>query len=482
MNQKDFMVDLHCHPNIKAFNSGHPKPTKNLWEKIEHEFSDTGFMRIIRDKSTHILKRSQCNLDTCIEGNVRVINLSLYPMEHGFLNLRDVPGLMMGKNSNELTAYIAGLNVAKVNYMKSDTKRYFKDLIQEYEYVRDGEGPSPDGKNAYKIVNNYTELKQVIDNEPNTIAVILSIEGGHAFGCGEEAYEGMPIEEHKALISENIKKVKDWKYPPFTVNLAHHFWNQLTGHATSIKAPVNGLLTQARGKDKGLTELGRHALREMLSRHNGKRIVIDTKHMSIAARFEYYGFVRNYNYLNPDDKIPIITSHSGVNGYKDMTTSLRKKDNMAKSRKSVFHKWSINVSDEEIRIIQESGGLIGVMMDKGLLGGINLINKAAAIEDVAKQREEFCRLIWLNVFQIIDAVGHEGGWDVPAIGTDYDGTITHIDPYETAADMPTLREDLIAYLHKHGNKKDLWYGQTPEQMVARIMNGNAMQFYKKYFI
>ena len=63
-----------------------------------------------------------------------------------------------------------------------------------------------------------------------------------------------------------------------------------------MKPPVNALLNQNRGMDKGLTELGRHVLRELLSRENGKRIIIDTKHMSVQSRKEYYGFVRNYNY------------------------------------------------------------------------------------------------------------------------------------------------------------------------------------------
>ncbi len=80
MSDSTFMVDLHCHPNIKSFNSGYPKPTKNMWERIEHEYTDNAFMRLIKEKSTHILKHSQCNFDALVEGNVRVINLSLYPM------------------------------------------------------------------------------------------------------------------------------------------------------------------------------------------------------------------------------------------------------------------------------------------------------------------------------------------------------------------------------------------------------------------
>lgn len=481
MSKSPFMVDLHCHPNIKSFQSGHPKPQYTMWDKIEHNYVDTGLMRMIRNNTGHIHKQSQCSFNQLLDGNVRVINLSLYPFERGFVNLRNVPGLMIGKNSDTLISHIAGIDERRAYFLRTGKSDYFKELKEEYKYVVDGQGPSPDGKRAYQVVNNYKELKDVIDNKPNTVAVIISVEGCHALGTSDDVTDGLSLEEHKELLTDHIRQIKNWDYPPFTMNLAHHFWNGLGGQATSFKAPVNNLINQNRGLDKGLNELGRHVLRELISDRNGKRVVIDTKHMSVASRKEYYGFVRNYNYLVPDNKIPIITSHSGVNGYKDMDTSLRKKDNMRKSKKSVYHKWSINVSNEEIRIIAESEGLIGVMMDKGLLGGTDHIDRISAMDSEEKQRMEFCKLIWHTFFQIVEAVGDESGWNVPSIGTDYDGTITHIDPYDTAEKMPLLYNDLITYLEEHKIKQDLWYDYKPKQMVDKIFNGNAMNFYKKYF-
>jgi hypothetical protein len=49
-------------------------------------------------------------------------------------------------------------------------------------------------------------------------------------------------------------------------------------------------------------------LRSLLSRENGKRILIDTKHMSLTARKEYYEFVRNYNAINPNDMIRLFAA------------------------------------------------------------------------------------------------------------------------------------------------------------------------------
>lgn len=479
----NFVVDLHCHPNIKSFNSGHPKPTKNIWEKIVHDKADKPFLRFIRKNTIGIHKESQCNFYALAKGNVRVAQVSLYPIEKGFTRLRNLPHFIVGHNATEeMFELISGMSKERVKVIKEQSNHYFHDLNKEYQYMAKGQGPSPCGEYEYKIVNNYSELEEVVNNQPNTIAVILSIEGAHAFGCGNDETEKMSLEDLKTELSKNIKKVKDWEHPPFSVNLAHHMWNQLTGHSTSFKNPINLLLKQGKGLDRGLTELGRHVMRELLSTDNGKRIHIDTKHMSVKARQEYYGFVRNYNFLNPENKIPVICSHTGVNGYKDLETSLRKKDNNKKSKKSILHKWSINISQEEIRIIHESEGIIGIMLDKGMLGGGNHGERISAFDSEEKKRREFTKLIWYNIFHIIKAVDDRSAWDVVGVGTDFDGTITHMDPYDTAEKFPMLQEDLLNYLKKHEYQKELWYDYSPEQLVSKLMNENALAFLKKYFV
>lgn len=482
MSRDDFFVDLHCHPNIKAFNSGKNKPKRNLWENIPHPDADTGFMRWVRKSTANILKESQCNFDQMIQGNLRVANVSLYPVERGFLRMRNVPNFLVGGDRIEqMIEHITGMALDRVIVMKDNENRYFKDLVKEYEFVRDGQGPSPDGKASYQLVNNYTELQEAL-KKPNNIAVIIAIEGAHALGTSTPVSSKMNQAELQEMMTDHIRQIKAWEYPPFTMNMAHHFWNQLCGHSASFKRPMNGLVNQNKGKDRGFTDLGRHVMRELLSRDNGKRIIIDTKHMSVESRKEYYGFVTNYNYLNPADKIPVVCSHAGVNGYKDLDSSARQKDNFRKAKNGNFYKWGINLSNEELNIIHDSEGLVGIMMDKGMLGGHELIERISALKDLEKQRHEYCRIIWLNIFQIIKAVGKPTAWDVMAIGSDYDGIIQHVDPYEGAGKYPLLRSDLIAYLEETNLLKELWYGHTPKQLVDKFTHQNAMAFYKKFFV
>ena len=117
-----------------------------------------------------------------------------------------------------------------------------------------------------------------------------------------------------------------------------------------------------------------------------------------------------------------------------------------------------------------------------MLGGLDTIKKISEITDSVKQRKEFSRLFWDNAFQMVKAVGEKSGWDVVAIGTDFDGTITHMDPYESSAKFPLLQSDLIAYLEENRYQEELWYGYTPTELVRKMMHGNALHFYKKYFV
>lgn len=473
-------IDLHCHPNMKPFQSGYPTPTKNMWEKIFHR-NGGGFTKTANGISDHVLKESQTNLDTLVEGNVRVFQLSLYPTERGFLKMRNVPRLVVGKKRiNTLHEVITGYS-AEAIAESNKHYRYFDELQAEYAFVESQIGKNADGKHHFVMVNNFDELQKALQKK-NTLIGIVTIEGGHALGTGAPETDKLSEQELCDILTKNIATVKQWNYPPFVINLAHHFWNHLSGHAKSFKRPINSLVNQNKGKNKGITDTGWHVIRQLLSRENGKRILIDVKHMSVVARKEYYAFIQTYNTINPNDKIPILYSHAGVNGFASMESSIRENDVMRKARKHRFFRWSINISNEEVRIIHQSGGLIGLMMDRGLLGGLDTISKIVAMKDNEKKREAYAHLFWDNVFEIIEAVGDKSGWDIVAIGSDFDGVITHMEPYESAAKFPLFQQDLIAFLEKKDYKKELWYGNSPVELVEKIMSGNALRFYERFFV
>lgn len=480
MHPSDITIDLHCHPGMKPFNSGHPYPVADMWGNIEHKLA-TRFATRVNNLSPHIFKGSQCNLETLAEGNVRVFNISLYPIERGFLHLRNVPQALIGKNKvDTLQEVITGFDVERIRHIKTHYN-YFEDLVAEYEYVFNQQGSSLDGEKKFLLANNYDEIEAALKHK-NTLVGIISIEGAHCLGVGTPESEDKTEEQLLELLTENIAKIKQWEFPPFTINLSHHFWNQLSGHATSFKPPINSVVNQNKGKDRGITDLGWHVIREFLSRENGKRILIDTKHMSAQARKEYCEFIFNYNYINPKDKIPLVVSHAAMNGMGTLDGSIRDNDVPAKARKHRLYRWSINVSNDEVRYVHQSGGLIGLMMDRGNLGGLDTIKEIVAITDDAEKRAAYAKLFWDNAFQAVKAVGNKSGWDVLAFGSDFDGTITHMEPYPSAATIPTFQQDLIHYLTTTNYHQDLWYDYAPADLVHKIMHTNAIRFYKKFFV
>ncbi len=481
MNNIPSFSDIHIHPTLKPFNSGHPKPVRNMWEDFKHIEPTTPAGRFAINNSKDVAKYSQTNLYNLIKGNVRVAFVSLYPMEKGFVKFRSVPRVITGKKGfDELTAIATGYDPARVRFLMKH-QDYFQELNDEYKFLKGNEGKSPCGKYHMKIVNTFSELKDVAENRPDTIAMVMTIEGSHVFFNKAMMSGKLGKKEMKDELKKNIIAVKEWENPPFIMNLSHHFYNELCGHAKSFNVLVGeGLVNQKKGMESGLTGLGIKALKEMLSNSNGRRIYIDTKHMSLQGRREYYNWVRSYNYLNKNDNIPIICSHTGMNGFRTMVGSGMKKDSDTKNAKSRFFNWSINLSDEEIKIIHDTKGIIGIMLDKTKLGGAKFIKELKTAQDKDSYKDMVIEMFFENVFQAVKAIGKPEAWNTLAIGSDLDGGINTIENYEAAEKFPELYDDLYTWLQKTKYQKALWFGLTPEDMLNKIFYRNTMAFCEKY--
>ena len=104
------------------------------------------------------------------------------------------------------------------------------------------------------------------------------------------------------------------------------------------------------------------------------RVLIDTKHMSIAARKDYHQYIFKKN--QSSDQIPIIQTHTAVNGrsFNELKKQLNNNQELRNkyARNSKFNTASINLFNEEIVEIIESDGLIGFMLDEKRLIGKKL--------------------------------------------------------------------------------------------------------------
>ncbi|MBE2246446.1 MAG: membrane dipeptidase [Candidatus Competibacteraceae bacterium] len=479
----DYFADIHVHSTLKSFNSGYPSPRHTIWDDVTHNLGKTAPARLIYNSSREVAKYSQSNFYELAKGRVRVATVSLYPLEKGFLEMRSLSKAVTRLQARkEMVEAITGYAYSSVEHILKHND-YFEELQSEYKYIRDHQGDSPDGNYAYRIVNNFEELTQTIKSDKRTLAIVLSIEGAHVF-YNEKMLSGkLSPQEMKKELMQNIIAVKNWGTPPFTINLSHHFYNGLCGHAKSLAGIMgSGILNQNKGLESNLTGLGIKCLKELLSPNNGKRILVDIKHMSLSGRKELYNWIRSYNYLSKNDKIPIVCSHTGINGYKTMSSSLLRPDNNQKNNRMYFNRWSINLSDEEIRIIHESGGIIGLMLDKYKLGGGLFFKSLKLLKDEQQLRDAYCSIFMDNALQIVSAVGNKSGWDCIALGSDYDGAISHVDFYDKCSTMPQLSNDLISFLERTRHGRSLWHGYKPNEIVDKILRKNVMDFYQQHFI
>ncbi len=477
---RDFFVDIHAHATLRAYNTIVTEGQRNIWEKTHNPTFDTALSRWARLKSREIAKSSQANLYNYAEGNVRIVFDSLYPFEKGFLNLRKLPTAMLGRNgADQLLQTITGFDPHQISALRKN-RNYFQELLGQYAFLAKGQGLSPDGRYSYQLAGNYAEAKAITDSDPNKIAVVVTIEGAHSLNCGLPSLNGK-TGSSELEIMQNIGTIKAWKAAPFFINLAHHFYNELCGHTRSMKQGMYQTVNQKKGIGAGITPLGWKVLHELLANDNGRRVLIDTKHMSLKARKEYYKMLESYNRLATGDRVPIICSHTGFSAHDTMKASGKKRDKKRKSLKSDFHNWSINLSDEEIKIIADSGGMIGLMVDKGLLGSHHKVQQIKEIQEKEGQKDALLELIAQNIFQAINAVGTRAGWDLLALGTDYDGMITHVDMYPEASSLPNLKADLVDFLKRKRYGEALWFGYEPEQMVQKVMQTNALAFLEKHF-
>ena len=478
---QEFFVDIHCHPTMRAFHTTPNGSKKNIWECTKNDVIDTILGRWAWSQSKEVSKFSQSNFYNCINGKTRVVFDSLYPMERGFINFNKIPELLIGEKAVETLAVTAsGVSTDQFKKYKN-SHDYFTELNEQYHFLVDNQGASPCGKYNYKIVNNYSELDESLKKSETTINVIITIEGAHVLGCGTEISKKIPLEELKQILKNNIKTIKQWQHPPFFITFAHHFWNQLCGHATTLSAPTNIVCNQTKGLDTAFTELGSFVLDELLSTKNGKRILIDTRHMSVESRRHYINYVSNYNKLNPDTRIPLITSHSAVNGFETMTQSREVKDSKTKKKLTSFCAWSLNISAEEAIAIHESEGIAGIILDKGRHSDINILKSIDKTKSKEEKKELFLRLICDNIFFFISSINKKSAWDVITLGTDFDGVITHFDHYNEMATLPELKQDLINFLKKNNYKSELWFNYTPDELMDKIFTQNAMNFLKKNF-
>lgn len=461
-------ADIHCHPTLKAFGHSFDKRKNVRADMWFHQ--PPSFITKKLHQFTGATKFSQSNFTSLARARAKIVLLSLYPFEKGFF---------MGSRVHPLLLALIGgwgleIGFRRIRHLQKH-KNYFNDLLSEYEFVLNSNRQQViDGAtHSWQLTTNWQDV-ELITGQENSIAVIITIEGAHVFNSGLAEF-GVATDEASMLA--NIAKVKSWKYPPLFITLAHNFNNDLCGHARSLQR-LGNLVNQNKNMETGLTPLGKKVIDALLDNSNGRCILIDLKHMSLASRQQYMQLLKTDF---SEREIPLLVSHGAVTGLSFNGQKINA------GCYDIFNEASINFYDEEIIAIAKSGGLFALQMDIGINTDLKkLKSNMPRIANEIPHRSS-ARIIW-NQLQHIAVLLDKLGmfcWGTAAVGSDFDGGINPLPGIFTAEGFEPVAKELEILAGNFLARNTLTLAQnihtTAEEIVDLFFYGNMVSFLKKNY-
>lgn len=362
-----------------------------------------------------------------------------------------------------------------IGFLMSERYDYWEEFIKEYEFLASVDGqlktatlelPASHQRGQAKvpvqgrlsIIKTSEQLAQIIDDEDNRdVAMLLTIEGGHVFSIDPQQ-RALPKEK----ILERVRYLKSMAHPIFFITIAHHFDNGFCGHAHSIPDAAKLVMDQSYRLHEGFErqdDLGLSVARalldldEQLQPQGHRRILIDSKHMSAQARREYYNeIIEPYQaqWSTWDEakqqrypQIPVFFSHGAYSGVPSLEAQIRDA-HLEDDRwhNGPFYAWNINLSDEDVRMVHKTDGLIGLVFEQRVAG-------VKPFESIPA--EKLSQILIRHILSMVDVVMLDSRieqadklkiWDCICLGTDYDGFIDPISRYPTVLDLDLFAQDL----------------------------------------
>src|SRR5258706_9026525 len=243
--------------------------------------------------------------------------------DQGFLKNKLGTGLIGDIVDN----FASGFGRPRINTIQG-MKDYWKDFMNEMKFMEEGENKPVkiDGYwYTYRLPGNFPELLRNIQfneddkagttaSKPIIISLICAVEGLHVLNCGLE--KNCDPDE----VKKHARELKTLPHSPWFITFSHHFYNELCGHARSLRGLIGKATNQERGISTDFTPLGKEVLDILLDKNNGRRILVDIKHMSPLARKTFFDLRRTrYN-----SEIPIFISHGVCNGLPTLRATFSK--------------------------------------------------------------------------------------------------------------------------------------------------------------
>jgi microsomal dipeptidase-like Zn-dependent dipeptidase len=489
----DFSIDLHAHPTYKALgrsfqnNPGNQSNSVNDKNSLWHYDPPTLIDKLLNVIGS-LTKFSQANFTAGIYGKLWVITVGMGTIEKWFFNNKLGTGII----SDILDDFAAELGKPRIDAIQG-MQNYFTDLMQEYAFLEQMHNRplNIDGKDhVYRIVNNFSELKAAVEEndmniaaengKPLIIALILSIEGMHVLNCGIDPDRSPTnIKANADEVKQHARDLKNHSRKPWFITFSHHFYNELCGQSLSLRGLIAKACDQSVGLSTGFTDLGKEVLDILLNNSEGKRILIDIKHLSPLGRQQFFK-IREEKY--PD--IPVFISHGVANGLPDMNSVVSNYPELG----NTFNNVEINFYDDEILLMAQTGGIIGLQLDERRLTNEETLKRTRHSIFRNKIMHYRSELLWRQVQYIAELLDDHGmyAWGNMCIGSDYDGIVDPLNSFWTIEQYPELK----SYLERHafnymqnesGRLKNSFNIITADLIVQAIFQGNGWAFFEILF-
>jgi len=349
--------DFHIHPTLKSLFSENSADTQKFspWERLKEK--DIPFMLRWCSEFQRILA-SQANLSQLIVNDYKLICIAFYMPERSLVDNPLISSAAKGK----MTRYLQPKKIAKL----LNGNPYQSLNSDDWVTITDAAsfGVTDRKVKPLRITADYNE------NDDSVIHAVFSVEGCHTLCNAVGNY-------NEADIIANIDDLRS-KLSLMSVNLTHMEQSPVCNHAFGILFVENNVFIPT---GNGIGNIGLAVIRHCYA--NG--IMIDIKHMSLGARKQLYALRKTAEYSNINQ--PIVCTHAGFTGISmneipqyilDYKWSQGQNHVQLLQGKVIkyggkfelpaFNASSINLYDEDILAILQSGGMIGLSLDKRILG------------------------------------------------------------------------------------------------------------------
>lgn len=490
-----YCVDMFVASTQKAFKSRKVK-RYSLWERIENDCP----IAVPFELSTAfdgIPRYAQSSLYDLVKGNVKISNQIIAPTERQFLQ----SDFLQPNISSETFGCLSGISYREETFVLNNVD-YFNLVIDNLYYLQEELQYSYHARGRAfncKIIKNPSMIDNILKS-PTDIGIIVSIHGGHALGnylyIEQDQYNST---EYQNIVLNNIDRLKGsqplrvktnefLEIPIFSISLGSYFEDGICGKAAKFSLAEEEAFKKQTSLGANFSSLGQEVVRRLLTKDNGRRILLDISDISLASREWYYKFVKDRRFEK--DTIPILALNVGISGLSSKDNAYSGTDEKLKNQQSYLNNRQANLSREDIKEIVKSGGLIGISLDRDrLMGKAFQTRYNSTLEGSADRRRIAVEAIAANICKIIHMAQTIDSWDAICIGSSFDNTCRPMEMYSTSSDMSQLYKDLVKFfkeprdiegVYTAKEIKQFMYDFSAEELVTRIMQRNSINFLKKY--